>query len=449
MPLGLPLPREMELSPLTLAAMSESTVCARVVDVLIVGAGLAGVNVALALRQQGFTGSIEMLGSETELPYDRPPLTKKFDAQAGPPQPQLLLSGDRLAQLDITMTLGVPATGLDAARGCVFTQQGEKTASVIVVATGAAPVILPSAANKPVYPVTTIAQARALHAALQQHAAARVVIVGGSWLALELASALQSQVGDIVVVERESQLLPTLPGEVGRLVRSWLEQAGIAVKLGVQVQDLSVQSTGEVVVHTSDAEIVGDVVISALGVRSATGWLGESELSLDPGSGAVRVRAQLQSSAGGVFALGDASTMYSSRYQTWLPGGHWQQALDASSVVAANVMDALNQQRPRQRFDPVPYLFSEMFGRTLQFAGYLPQPHAVSMITRGDVSSSQWSMAWFDDDNRLQAVLGCNAPRDVNQARKLMQADPEGTPLVDLAAWQTAARLSPEVLVSP
>ncbi len=164
--------------------------------------------------------------------------------------------------------------------------------------------------------------------------------------------------------------------------------------------------------------------MTAIGVRPAVGWLASSQVAAD---GGVIVDEGLRTSVPGVFAVGDCAAFWSQRYGRRLRVEHWDVALRAPEVVAANLLggDAV--------YDPVPYFWSEQFGRMVQYAGH----HGDSdrLILRGDPGGSRWAVCWLAGD-RLVAAFCVNAPPDLLQARRLIQsgADVDAARLADPAA---------------
>jgi NADPH-dependent 2,4-dienoyl-CoA reductase/sulfur reductase-like enzyme len=167
-------------------------------------------------------------------------------------------------------------------------------------------------------------------------------------------------------------------------------------------------------------------------VRPAVGWLAGSDVLVDRG---VVVDEQLRASVPGVFAAGDCAEFWSIRYGRRLRFEHWDIALRAPEVVAANVLGG------SAVFDPVPYFWSEQFGRMVQYAGY--HGAADRMVWRGDPGSGSWTACWLRG-GRLAAAFCVDAPRDLMQARRLIQAGAGVDPvrLADPAVAVKAAALA-------
>ena len=171
-----------------------------------------------------------------------------------------------------------------------------------------------------------------------------------------------------------------------------------------------------------------DVVVTAVGVRPAVAWLAGSPVELDNG---IAVDAQLRTSMAGAFAVGDCASFWSLRFSRRLRFEHWDVALHAPEVVAANLLGESCE------YDPVPYFWSEQFGRMVQYVGW--HGNADQLIWRGDPAADRkWSACWLDG-GRLVAILTVSLPRDLLQARRLIEASARVDP-VKLADPTVAVR---------
>jgi len=164
--------------------------------------------------------------------------------------------------------------------------------------------------------------------------------------------------------------------------------------------------------------LAADEVVTAVGVRPEVGWLAGSGVLLDNG---VAVDEGLRASVTGVFAAGDCAAFRSRRFGRRLRVEHWDSAIHAPEVVAANILGG------DERYDPVPYFWSEQFGRMVQYCGQ--HTAADRLVWRGDAAGREWTACWLAGD-RLTAVLAVSKPRDLLQGRRLIAA---GGP-VDAAA---------------
>jgi 3-phenylpropionate/trans-cinnamate dioxygenase ferredoxin reductase component len=457
-------------------------------QVVIVGGGLAGLRTAEELRAQDFSGQITMLAAESRPPYDRPPLSKRVlagaaqpepaqpgaaqpgAAQPGAAQPGELLAGEAdparvAAELDTTLRadfaalgvdlhLGEPATGLHlvpsgsggpggstaapaeaghhggpgglghaaGTAGRVRTARGEYPFDRLVVATGAEPVALPGPGRQRF--LRTHADALELRARLRP--GVRLVVVGAGWIGAELATAAAARGCQVTVVEAgPAPLAGAVGAEVGARTIPWYAAAGVALRTSQPVD--AVKDGG--LALTSGDWIPADEIVTAVGVRPAVGWLAGSGLRLDNG---VAADEGLRTSAPGVYAVGDCASFLSLRYGRRLRFEHWDVAVQGPRVVAANILGG------QEVYDPVPYSWSEQFGRMMQYAGY--HADASRLIWRGPEAGpaagsarrasggsagppdeGPWTACWLSGP-RLVAVLAVDRPRDVVQGRRLIAA---------------------------
>jgi len=361
----------------------------------VAGAGLAGLRTAAELRERGFTGPITLIGAEALPPYDRPPLSKKVLTDEGI-DPSLQAD---FGVLEVDFRPGEAATGMDAE--ALVTSRDKYPYDRLVLATGALPVALPGPGRQRF--LRNYDDALALRALLRP--GLRLAIVGAGWIGAELATAAAARGAEVTVVEAGPAPLASAVGApVGAQTSRWYAAAGVHLRTGVAVE--SVQPGGLALV--GGGWIAADDVVTAVGVRPATGWLEGSGLRLENG---VAVDAGLRASVPAVYAVGDCAAFESRRFGRRLRFEHWDVALHAPEVVAANVLGG------DEVYDPVPYFWSEQFGRMVQYAGY--HGGAEQLVWRGDPAGPTWAACWLAV-GRLVAILTVDRPRDLLQGRRLI-----------------------------
>ncbi|WP_329257943.1 FAD-dependent oxidoreductase [Actinoallomurus sp. NBC_01490] len=380
--------------------------------VIVVGGGLAGLRTAETLRAQGYGGGLTLVGAEPHAPYDRPPLSKAVlrgetdDTTVAPD----------LDGLGCTTLLGRRATALGED---LETTEGPLAFDALVIATGATPIRLPG--DGPQHVLRTIDDARALRAALRP--GARLVIVGAGWIGAEVATAAAAAGCRVTVAEAaDAPLAGAIGAEAGSRTARWYAEAGVELRHGVKAA--SVEPGG--LELAGGGSIEADLVVTGIGVRPETGWLEGSGLALDNG---VAVDEGLRASRPGVFAVGDCAAWWSARFGRRLRVEHWDVALNAPDVVAANLLGG------ERAYDAVPYFWSEQFGRMVQYAGH--HPVADTTVWRGDPDADRWSLCWLAGE-RLVAILTVDRPRDLVQGRRLIASG---------AAVDTGRLADPEVPV--
>ncbi|MFJ6751917.1 MULTISPECIES: NAD(P)/FAD-dependent oxidoreductase [unclassified Streptomyces] len=375
--------------------------------VVIAGAGIAGVQTAVALREQGWRGAITLLGDEPHQPYDRPPLSKAV----------LLGKADGstfdvdFASLGIELHLSRPVTALRPDDHVIETAEGPVPYDYAVLATGADPVLLPGSEELPgVHLLRTLDDAERLRPVLA--ARHEIVVVGAGWIGAEFATAAREAGCSVTVVEAADRpLAGALPAEVSAYMTDWYADSGADLRTGVGVASLA-----EGTVTLADGvTLPADAVVVGIGARPATGWLGGSGVALSIEDGSVLADEQLRTSVPDVYAVGDCASFPSTRYGRRLLVHHWDNALQGPRIVAENIT-----RDPAEGlvYDPVPYFWSEQFGRFVQYAGH--HSGADEIVWRGDPGSAAWTVIWLRD-GRLVALLAVGRPRDLAQGRKLIE----------------------------
>ncbi|MGW5033842.1 NAD(P)/FAD-dependent oxidoreductase [Streptomyces nigra] len=378
-------------------------------SVVVAGAGMAGVQTAVALREKGFTGTITLIGAEPHQPYDRPPLSKAV----------LLGTAEGSAfdvdfeALGVELRLGREVLGVRTADHVLDTEAGPVPYDVLVLATGAEPLRLPGTEGVPgVHLLRTLDDAERLRPVLaRQH---DVVVVGAGWIGAEFTTAAREAGCAVTVVEAaERPLAGALPAEVAAPMAAWYADSGAVLRTGTRVERVE---PGEVVLDDGTRVPAGAVVVG-IGARPATAWLTGSDIALGA-HGEVLADDRLRTSAPDVYAVGDCASFPSGRYGERLLVHHWDNALQGPRTVAADILG-----EAAGPYDPVPYFWSEQFGRFVQYAGH--HPGADTLLWRGDPAGPAWSVCWLRE-GRLTALLAVGRPRDLAQGRRLIEA---GTPM--------------------
>jgi 3-phenylpropionate/trans-cinnamate dioxygenase ferredoxin reductase component len=370
-------------------------------QIVVVGAGLAGLRTVEELRSAGFAGQITMIGAERRPPYDRPPLSKQL--MAGQVDDTSLRA--ELDSLGARVRLGERAEQLSG--GSVRTDRGEYPFDRLAIATGARPVALPGPGRQRF--LRSIDDALELRELLRP--GLRLAIIGAGWIGAELATAAAAKGCTVHVVEAgPTPLAVAIGAEVGAVTAGWYAAAGVELLVSRRVE--SVQDGG--LSLDGGGWLAADVIVTAVGVRPDVGWLESAPIALDNG---VAVDEQLRSSMPGVYAVGDCAAFWSGRFGRRLRTEHWDGALRAPAVLAANLIGG------SERYDPVPYFWSEQFGRMLQYVGH--HAGADRLIWRGDPQQAKWAVCWLAGQ-RLIAVLTVDRPKDLMQGRRLIES---GTPV--------------------
>ena len=355
--------------------------------VVIVGAGIAGVRTAEALRDKGFDGDIVLIGDETEAPYDRPPLSKQV--LRGEREPFFLMP----ASLEVDLRLGVAALGLEGRT--LRTSAGELGFDELVIATGAHPRRLPGA---PGMVLRTLEDSRRLGALLSP--GVRLGIVGAGLIGCEVAASARLLGAEVQVVDVLPLPLVRLLGPVvARRVLDLHMGRGVQFHLGVGVAAASASS----LLLTDGTDLDVDVVLEAMGVTPTVTWLERSGLDVADG---VQCDA-VGRAADGVWALGDVARWGEVRQE------HWTSASEQGDLVAAGILG-----------DPVPvisvpYWWSDQYDVKLQGLG---SPSAEDDVVVRDVGPRQRPLAVYSRDGLVTGAVGFSAAAAVMGLREAISS---------------------------
>ncbi|MER6345935.1 NAD(P)/FAD-dependent oxidoreductase [Streptomyces sp. NPDC001595] len=382
------------------------------VEVAIVGASAGGLAVAEGLRRRGFTGSVALVDAESELPYDRPPLSKQVLDGRWPPERARLRSAAELDALGVELLLGRAAVALDT-RGRRLALSGGGTLGYrsLVLATGLHARRLPGPALAGVHTLRSLDDSRRLRAALQ--AAHRVVVVGAGVLGCEIAATARGLGREVTLVEPAGgpmlRLLgPRLGAEVGRLHTDH----GVRLLTSTSVTGLTGEGGRVAGVRTaSGAVLPADVVVVAVGSRPATGWLAGSGLTLDDG-----VVCDDHCRAGeDVYAVGDVARFGAGGGARGVRLENRTNATEQGLFVAAHLLGAASG-----AYRPLPYVWSDQFQVRIQVYGSVPEGAAVRVV-EGSVADRRF-VAHVEAGGRLTGVVGWNSPGRTRTARTLLTA---------------------------
>jgi NADPH-dependent 2,4-dienoyl-CoA reductase/sulfur reductase-like enzyme len=349
-------------------------------NVLIVGAGLAGARTAETLRALGFEGRATLVGDEPVAPYERPALSKEFLAGARGPEQLALRPHAYWAEREIELRLGLRISSVDYARHLAATNGGATFPwDTLVLATGAKPKRLQLATPHGVHVLRTLADALGLREALEP--GARLVVVGGGFVGAEVAStALDLGVHVAMVEAGPAPLVRPLGPQVGRLLAARYRAHGVDLHVGVGAAAFRAHGSGRLlsVVLTDGLELPADAALVAIGV--------EPDAQLFP----PRSHAD-------VYLCGDL-----------VGPGHWMSAA-ANGVATAHRILGLEPPVAQPS-----YVWSDQFGLRLQLVGD-PQP-AAEIELEGDDDS--FAARYRDATGATVAALFANRPHDVAALRR-------------------------------
>jgi 3-phenylpropionate/trans-cinnamate dioxygenase ferredoxin reductase component len=381
---------------------------------VVVGASLAGLRCAEALRREGFTGALTIVGAEQHLPYDRPPLSKEF-LTAEFEEDRLALRTEPYEDLEAELLLGKRAQSLSLEARSITLASGEKLDfDGLVIATGAAPRTLPIADGiSGVMTLRTLDDALRLKGALADRK--RICVIGAGFIGSEVAATARGLGLDVTVLEAGDQ--PMLRG-VGPIIGETLAELhrsnGVDLRTGVKIESLEQIGESVRVNIAEEASLECDLVLLAVGAAPVTQWLEGSGLALDDG---VVCDATLLA-APGVVCAGDIA-----RWPNPLFGGesmrveHWTNAVEQGVHAARRL---LSDDESAPEFSTVPFVWSEQYGIKIQAAGRFSGEDRMEVVHSG--TDDARLVAIFERHGRISGVIGFSEPRRVMQYRRLIGA---------------------------
>jgi 3-phenylpropionate/trans-cinnamate dioxygenase ferredoxin reductase subunit len=326
-------------------------------SIAIIGAGMAGARACISLRANGYAGAITLLGEEDLLPYDRPPLSKASITQEGEPQPVWLLDETIARELKVDVRKGVAATAISQGEKTVNLSDGSSvTYDKLLIATGARPRTLSIAGGE--HALTLRTHDDAIELRKRFAAGSNIVIIGGGFIGLELASSAAKRGCRVTVVEAQPRiLLRGVPEAIARIVHARHEQAGVAVLTGVGLSHLTKGA-----VHLNDGRMLAaDTIIAGIGAVPETTLAAMAGLAIDNG---IACDEHMRTSSPDIYAAGDCASFIHSRLgNRRIRLEAWRSAQDQATTAAENMLGQAKQH------SSVPWFWSDQYELSLQIAG--------------------------------------------------------------------------------
>lgn len=382
--------------------------------VVVVGAGQAAVQCAETLRKKGYRGSLELIGDEPHLPYQRPPLSKKYLSGELGLDRLTLRHANFFTEQTIGLHLGRRVTTIDRAAHTVALDDGRTLGyDALVLATGslARRLTLPGSDLAGVHYLKDIADADRLRSEVQP--GRRAVIIGGGYIGLEAAATLRHLGMEVTVLEMADRVMNRVVAEpVSRYYEAEHAGHGVQLLLRCSVTGLIGDAAGRVVaVDTAAGRIEAALVIVGIGVLANDALAQSAGLACDNG---ILVDEYCRTSDAAIYAIGDCSNHPSLRYGRRVRLESVDNAFEQGVTAALNV---LGQSQPHDR---VPWFWSDQYHHKLLIVG-LSQGHD-RMVLRGDPRANAFSCCYLKADGELLAIDTVNQAKDQMAARKLIAA---------------------------
>jgi len=374
-------------------------------SVVIIGGGAAGFAAAEMLRRKAYSGPITMISADKAAPYDRPNLSKDYLSGDAPDEWMPLRPRDFYKQHEIRLILNTRVSSINAKKRTVALENGKALEyGALLLATGAEPIklALPGAAKSQLMFLRSYADSKAIiHKA---RAGKHVVILGASFIALEVAASLRKRKVNVHIVAPDHEPLERVMGvQIGKFVRGLHESHGVVFHLGETVSRVK----GRKAVLKSGKTLDVDFLVLGVGVKPST-QLAEN-VGLKVGDGVI-VNGNLESSERGIFAAGDIANCLDAYSGDRIRVEHWVVAERQGQVAAKNILGI------RERYDLAPFFWTTQFGVEIRYVGHAKKWSAVKV--EGSLKGKKCAVQ-FRQAGRTLAVA------TINWDLKLLEAERE------------------------
>jgi apoptosis-inducing factor 3 len=377
--------------------------------IAIVGGGAAGFAAAEALRREQYDGGIVMLSNDDASPVDRPNLSKDYLAGQAPEEWVPLRPDSFYTEQRIELRLKANVTSIDVRSREISLADGSRVPyDRLLLATGAEPIRLsiPIADQMPVYTLRSLADCRAI--IKRSETARRAVVLGASFIGLEVAASLRAREIEVHVVAPEKRPMEGILGpQLGDFVRALHEQHGVVFHL----EETASAIEGNAVMLKGGGRLSADLAVVGIGVQPRTALAEQAGLALDRG---VRVDAYLETSVPGIFAAGDIARWPDPHSGESIRVEHWVVAERQGQAAALNMLGR------REKFGSVPFFWSQHYDVPINYVGYAQTWNELTID--GDVAAKD-CLVRYKRDGRLLAVASIFRDIQSLEAEVMMERD--------------------------
>jgi 3-phenylpropionate/trans-cinnamate dioxygenase ferredoxin reductase component len=380
--------------------------------IVIIGASLAGGSAAIALRDQGYQGELTLIGEESQLPYERPPLSKAV-LIGNADEPDWVTDAATYADKGITLKLGTTATRIDRGRKVVVASRTEYPYDKLLITTGSSPRVLdvPGADLDGLLTLRTLEESLALRERFTD--GARVVIVGAGWIGCEAASAARQRGARVTMIEPRSEPLLHVVGEqVGATFAALHRDHGVDLRLGIGVTGFAGDGEVSSVHIKGHASVPADTVL--IGVGAAPNIALADVAGLKLADGGIAVDATLRTSDPDIYAAGDVAAQDHPKYRRRVRVEHWANAKEQGGHVAANLLGAEAPYLLR------PFFFSDQYDLGCEYRGFA-DPAKDRLVVRGDLKSREFTAFWLHE-SAVAAAMNVNQWDDTDALQELVDS---------------------------
>jgi len=376
---------------------------------VIVGASLAGAKAAEALRGAGFDGPVVLIGAESELPYERPPLSKSYLQGKAERDVIYVHPKEWYQQADVDLRLGTTVTAVNRAAHEVVLADGSRVGyNKLLLTTGSSPrrLPVPGADLDGVLYLRSVGDSERIKAVVSS--AATIAVIGAGWIGLEVAAAARDAGVAVTVLEgAELPLLRVLGPEVAKVFAALHSDHGVDLRCGVQVAEITGKDGHAAGVRLGDGTVVAaDAVVVGIGITPNTELAVAAGLQTDNG---ITVDAGLRTSDPDIYAAGDVASAFHPAIGKHIRVEHWANALNQPQAAAKAMAGQ------QVSYDRLPYFFSDQYDLGMEYSGYVEPGGYDEVVMRGDVPGREFVAFWLGDGGRVLAGMNVNV-WDVNEA---------------------------------
>lgn len=384
-------------------------------SVVIVGSSIGGVRTAQALRSEGFDGRVVLVGQESAVPYDKPPLSKEFLAGNWDLARLTLLTPEQAERSEIELHLGTAARRLDVAGRQVQLEDGRALSyDSLVIATGASARPSPWRAESGIHVIRTLQDSQRLRQALDVDGP--VVVVGGGFIGAEVAGTARSLGREVTLADPMSTPIGRVVGpEIGRWFTELHHRHGVCTHFGVGVEAVEGTARRLRVRLTDGTELPAATVVVGIGAIPNDSWLADSGLLID--DGVLCDQYSRTVNAPDVYAVGDVARWFHPGHREHVRVEHWTNAVDQGICAAHNIVHP-DELRP---YRPVEYVWSDQYDWKIQIVGRPVQGTRHELV--GELSGQKPRAAVLYTDPRtglLHGAVTVNWPKALVQCRRLV-----------------------------
>jgi 3-phenylpropionate/trans-cinnamate dioxygenase ferredoxin reductase component len=394
--------------------------------IVIVGAGESGARAAIELRNQGYSGTITMIGKGKQTPYELPPLSKNVLVTEDEPSPTYILDDEKLSKLDIQLLSDSAAVKLDREKCSVFLEDGRQVGyERLLLATGASPrkLALEGSDLSGALYLRSFSDALAIRSRL--HPGNRVVVIGGGFIGLEVAASARQRGCGVTLLEVGPRILMRgVPEAIANIVEARHRAAGVVFKLGVGIERVD-SSNNEHRIALADGTVIEcDTLIVGIGAIPETSLAAECGLEVNNG---ICADERLATSDPNIFVAGDCCSFPHRLYDgKRIRLEAWRNAQDQGIHAAGSILGA------SAPYEAVPWFWSDQYDLTLQVTGLVD---AGAVTVKRESGDGNHLFFHLNDQGRLVAAsgIGPSIAKDIRIAEMLIQrqAAPELTQLAD------------------